>query len=343
MPNAYDFDASFDAELDTLPEAPAKPAVAAPASATPPQEGAGRGTEAPAHNPMSVRFAKEYDFADAEIAEMSPRELDIAVRAAHTAWLKSTKQINRNEIKAGDQPNPAAPVSSEPTTVAKPAVPEDEYAEFENDLHPKVIEAIKKGRESDKQRIEALQAKVDAAEGRQVQQQREALFDAVDAEFAKMPAGVKKLIGEGTRREIDDGSPEHDMRRVILKLADKDATPGLTFAQKMHKAALQFAPAAPAAVEENDEDEPPTIPIRARAAPPKPPVAKDPATGRFREKPAEEREAAWKENGTARPTNRESPLPKGEQRAMQTARKIMLARGMLDEQDMPEGSFPAAG
>lgn len=330
--NDFEFDTSFDAEVDAEPEVPVTPAKkpALVGAGNLPQDAEKGGKDAPQHNPMTLHFAKEFGFSEAEIADLSPKELDAAVRAAHRTLLKTSADFRRNEIKGNGGDKPPAPPSEtrvEPAPAPKPE--EDEYDEFKEDLHPRVIEAIKKGREKDKKVIEDLQKKVDAAEGARAQSTREQIFDAVDAEFAKMPAAVKALIGEGTRREIEDGSLQHTIRKHILKAAEQDQTPGLDFAQKMHKAARALAPGAAAEAEPEEAPEPT----------PKPTPPKDTATGKFSKLPQKEREEAWSKAGAAKPTNRESPLPKGERLAMQTARKIMVERGMLDEMDAPDGAF----
>lgn len=340
MPAAdYDFDASADDELDlpatavevkSAPSEPRKKAQEEPATAT--VDAKARGKEAPQHNPMSLRFAKEFDFTDEEIAEMTPRELDIAVQSAHKQWLRHSKELSRN----AEKPKPPAEVEVSPPTPAKvePAAEPDEYAEFEEELHPSVLKAIKKGRESDKKVIEALQKQVEEMHGQRQVEAREQVYNQVDAEFAKMPAAVKALIGDGGRNEIEDGSLQHTVRVHILKAAEKDQTPGISFAQKMHKAAKALVPGSETAAETTVEE-----PAPAPAKKPAQPKAPD---GRFASKPVEEREEAWKKSGTAKPTQRESPLPSGEQKAMQTARKLMLERGLLSEDDMPSDSFLAA-
>lgn len=332
----YDFDATLDDEIDAPLVPQIKPAEK-PAPKTP-QEAEERGKDAPpAHARLTLQFAKEYDISDEEVAEMSVPELERAVQIAHRNWLKHSKDLSRNvSIQDAAKSQAPAPVEVAPEV---PAEEEDEYAEFADDLHPKVIAAIKKGRDKDKKVIEGLQKKIDEAEGRQQAMYREQVYDAVDAEFAKMSPAVKKLIGEGDRQDIADGSLQQTIRRHILTSAEADKTAGLTFAEKMHKAAKALAPSAQGDDEPPEEEEPVVVPIR----PAKPAPAQDPATGQFAKRAPADREAAWKAGGTAKPTQRESPLPTGERKAMETARKYMLAAGMLDESDLPANSFPKSG
>lgn len=340
MPESpYNINTEYEPEFDAVTEA--VPVVKPATPAKLPQEAAERGTEAPAHNPMSLRFAKEFDFTDDEIKGMTPKELDAAVTAAHRVWLKTSRDLSRNAIveRGGDKPAaPAAPVAPPSETKVETKAEEDEYAEF-GDLHPQVIAAIKKGRDKDKAVIEGLQKKVEEADSIRQAQYREQVFDAVDAEFAKMPAEVKNLIGEGNRRELEAGSLQHAVRKHILDTAEKDTDATLTFAQKMHKAAKALVPGVAVAkvlpAEVGDENLPiaEEIPVVKKAPP------KDTATGRFTSKSQEEREVAWEKGGTAIPTHRESPLPKGEKKALETARRIMQAKGLLSDEDMPDGAF----
>lgn len=325
--NPFEFNPEYDAEFDAPIEQEAKPqeVAAKPAGVVAPSPAA-TGTEAPKHNPMTLHFAKEFGFDDAEIAELTPKELDTAVRLAHKTMLKTSQEFRRNEDRT--KPPEPAPVVAPPP----PKPEEDDLAEFGDEVAPRVLEAIRKGRTADKKRIEELQAKVDAVEGERQAAHRERLFDAVDAEFAKMPAALKKLIGEGGRADIADQPLAHAVRKHILAMAEADRTEGETFAQKMHKAAKALVPAGA-------EEELPIADEIPEPAPAKPAPAKTP-DGRFASKPVAEREAEWKQAGAAKPTQREAPLPKGERRAMATAKKIMLAAGMLDEADVPADAFP---
>src|SRR5688572_7871828 len=98
----FDFDASYDDEFD----APIEPVeVAAPQAAEAvavvkdEPKPAAVGKEAPRHNATTLHFAKEFGISDEEIAEATPAELDKAVRLAHKAMLKNSKQFSRNEEK----------------------------------------------------------------------------------------------------------------------------------------------------------------------------------------------------------------------------------------------------
>lgn len=327
--NPFEFDAEYDASLD------------APIEKELPQEGAAKkagevdpkpsatGKEArSAHHPISLRFAKDFGFTDDEINELSPEALDAAVRIEHRRMLKTSQEFRRNEER---KPQEVAPP---PKPEEKPAEP-DEYAEFAEEVAPQVLAAIKKGREADKKVIESLRAKVDEFEGEKRQQAMTKFFDAVDAEFGKMPAAVKAVIGSEGRDKLN--RVHHAVRKEILALADADATEGRSWQDKLKYAAREVVGAEAFAAK--DEAEVSLADEYGTATPAKPVPAKGP-DGRFATKPREEREAEWKTGGSAKPTQRESPLPKGERRAMETARKIMLSKGFLDEADMPADAFP---
>lgn len=348
--SAFDFDAGFDKDFDIevtvagdkakIKEAPVSspaPVVGERQEAHP--QGTAGGKEAQRHTATSLYFAKELtDLTDEEIAELTPKELDTAVRVAHRAMLRQSSEFTRNQIKQGDGPKPAPPAEA-----VKPEVPaeeEDEFAEFRDALAPQVIEAIKKARGKDKQLIETLQKRLDEGDQKEQARAREQVFDAIDAEFAKMPAAVKALIGEGGRSDIEKDSLQHTLRVHIIQQAEKDKTPNLSFAQKMQKAASALSVVAPGQAKAELSEEYGEEVEAAPAPAAKPAPVKDEATGRFAARPQAEREAAWKEAGTAKPTQRTSPEPKGERKAMQTARKIMMERGMLDEADMPADAFP---
>lgn len=325
----YDFESDFDPEVDAEDAPPAK--VAKPA-AKPTQDApdAGKGgTDAPKHTYLSVSLAKDFGFTDAEIAELSPKELDTAVRAAHKAMLRTSQDFRRNE------PREPAPAPAPSETKVEPEAekdPLDDLGEFDE----KLVGAIKKSRERDRAEIDKLRKELDGSKANQEAAARESVYDAVDAEFAKMPKAVKALIGEGGRRAIANGSFEHSNRVAILKAAEADAS-DVPFEQKMHKAAGAIATKLRAALGVTEDE--PDLGDEYEAAPAKAAPAKG-ADGRFAKLPKEEREAAWKEAPVAKPTSRESPLPKGEKKAMATARQFMLSRGMLNEDDMPDGSFP---
>lgn len=327
----YDFESDFDPEVDAEP-APSETKVAKPA-AQPTQDAsdAGKGgKDAPKHTALSVSFAKDFGYTDAEIAAMTPGELDAAVRAAHKAMLRTSQDFRRNEPR---EPAPAAaPAPSE--TKAEPEAdkdPLDDLGEFDE----KLVGAIKKSRERDRAEIDKLRKELDGSKASQEAAARESVYNAVDAEFAKMPKAVKALIGEGDRNSIENGSFEHSNRKAILKAAEAD-TAAIPFEQKMHKAALALAGKLKAALGVPDEPEA-DLGDEYEAAPK---VQTKDASGKFAKLPKEDREAAWKEAPVAKPTSRESPLPKGEKKAMQTARRVMLSMGVLNEDDMPEGSFP---
>lgn len=338
----YDFESDFDPEVDAEPVptvAPDKKTAARLAAGVPPgskptaeptgldlsHDAAKRGKDAPQHTPLSVSFAKDFGFTDAEIAELNPKELDTAVRLAHKQMLRTSQEFRRNE--------PAAPAPSE--TKVEPEAekdPLDDLGEFDE----KLVGAIKKSRERDRAEIDNLRKELDDSKANQEAAARESVYDAVDAEFAKMPKAVKALIGEGGRKAIANGSFEHSNRVSILKAAEAD-TSDVPFEQKMHKAAGAIATKLRAALGVTEDE--PDLGDEYEAAPAKPAPAKG-ADGRFAKLPKEDREAAWKEAPVAKPTSRESPLPKGDKKAMATVRQFMLSSGMLNEDDMPDGSFP---
>lgn len=330
----YDFESDFDPEVDAEPVpsvAPDKKTAARLAAGASPektsQDATIRGKDAPQHTALSVSFAKDFGFTDAEIAELSPKELDTAVRAAHKAMLRTSQDFRRNEPR---EPTPAvSETKAEPESEKDPL---DDLGEFDE----KLVGAIKKSRERDRAEIDKLRKELDGSKANQEAAARESVYDAVDAEFAKMPKAVKALIGEGDRKAIANGSFEHSNRVSILKAAEAD-TSDVPFEQKMHKAAGAIATKLRAALGVTEDE--PDLGDEYEAAPAKAAPAKG-ADGRFAKLPKEEREAAWKEAPVAKPTSRESPLPKGEKKAMATARQFMLSRGMLNEDDMPDGSFP---
>lgn len=330
----YDFESDFDPEVDAEPAPDVKPAskpTAEPTGLDLSQDAAKRGTDAPKHTAQSVSFAKDFGFTNAEIAELSPKELDTAIRAAHKAMLRMSQDFRRNE------PREPAPAPAPSETKAEPEAekdPLDDLGEFDE----KLVGAIKKSRERDRAEIDKLRKELDGSKANQEAAARESVYDAVDAEFAKMPKAVKALIGEGGRKAIANGSFEHSNRVAILKAAEAD-TSDVPFEQKMHKAAGAIATKLRAALGVKDDEPETDLGDEYEAAPAKPAPAKG-ADGRFAKLPKEDREAAWKEAPVAKPTSRESPLPKGEKKAMATARQFMLSRGMLNEDDVPDGSFP---
>lgn len=328
--DVYDFESDYDPEVDAEPVAQVEGKKAAPASPEKPvQDAPVRGKDAPQHTALSVSFAKDFGFTDAEIAELSPKELDTAVRLAHKQMLRSSQEFRRNE------PVTPVPVPAPSETKAEPEVekdPLDDLGEFDE----KLVGAIKKSRERDRAEIDKLRKELDGSKANQEAAARESVYDAVDAEFAKMPKAVKALIGEGGRKAIANGSFEHSNRVSILKAAEAD-TSDVPFEQKMHKAAGAIATKLRAALGVTEDE--PDLGDEYEAAPAKPAPAKG-ADGRFAKLPKEDREAAWKEAPVAKPTSRESPLPKGDKKAMATVRRFMLSSGMLNEDDMPDGSFP---
>lgn len=364
--NVYDFDASYDPELDGQPAAPeqkqgdaesltAKPGATPGGNASP--------ADAPKHNAMSLRLARDFGWTEEEINSYQPGELDAAVRAYHKALITTSRDFSRNERAGERNQQPAQPAPQGQGDVShairgqeapKPAAEEEPDDPEWEDLAEPVKKSLRKQRDT----IKALEKQVREGNEREQARQREAYFDALDQQFTKIAKESPELagiIGAGTRHELEEGSIQEWARLRILKEANADQTPNLTFAQKMAKAARGIkwgiAPAAPAPVPVSEQygasapgggvaaqapagETPPAPAAPARKVPPKNPV-----DGRFESLPAEEREAAWQKGGTAPPTSRESGLPPGEKKAMQTARRLMLQHGLLDEDDLAPDSF----
>lgn len=332
MPLPFDFTtAGYDDEIDAVPELtlpdltrPQPPAKPAPVQAAE----APKATDGPKHNPMTLSFAKQFGYSDQDIAALTPAELDAEVRGAHRQMLQNSREFHRNERAAQPAPKPAAsPQPSPPMVEPAPAEPPEEEDELD------FLDDRLKGRlKAQQQTIDGLAKELKESREAATRQQYEAFYDQVDAEFAKMPDAVQAVIGKGTRHEIENDSIQHIVRKKLIEQAAKDNSPGLSFGQKLQKAAQALAPSAAPA----PEIAPPPAPAVQPAAKPVPPKAAD---GRFTSKPKEERETAWKEGGSAKPTHRDDPEPPGETKAVRSARKWMLDNGFLDEADAPEGTF----
>ena len=300
-----------NADIST-PEAPVPTAVkpAAEEPALPPRGADGKFlpksevSETPALPARLVRLAEELGFSEDDLEGATKEQVEDWVYAANKAALKSRKAESLIEVRERRKPD---------GNVATQTEGPDEFDQaIEAGFAPELVDIVRK----QATRIDQLEKMVGqlshAERGRQV----ETFASKLDAAIDKL--GMDSLFGQGRGMEMDPDSLEFKRRVKIAEEVDRDKS----------KKSLQAKVEAAGALFGY---------TRAKVAPPAP--TSTPAPKANGHSDDEDFEKQWTRGTLARPTARPSQDPKGDKKAVATAREYMRNNGMLEDDEAGRDGF----
>lgn len=210
-----------------------------------------------------VNMGHQYGLTDDDMAEMTPKAVELYVSRAHSRELANAEAMfNRNQQAA-----PAANPAPAPAQKVEPAAEDDDFGlgdDYPEELKTKFGKVGKKLSEKDK-KIAELEEKINKLAGDRQQERLNSLYKAFDDAFLEIADDYGHLFGKGTAREGTITSTEMQRRGLIVACVTADDTPE-TAKQKIKQAAsllpkgtgeAESQPAAPArksAIEQAKED-----------------------------------------------------------------------------------------
>lgn len=209
-----------------------------------PHLGSGQDAGVPSsQHPISlVEEARDFGFDDDEINGMTTPVL-------HKTLWKAKRQIEANRQRSYDfQAREAQRVRIEPERREPLPEPDDDDFDLgvdEEELHPKVIQAMKKLGGGYKKEIKALRGELAERDQRDRERSARRSVSLIDAAFNTLPE-YKKLFGEGSGLKLGADSPAMKRRLAVLREAGVDVNEPVSVpelrARIKEAAAILFTP-----------------------------------------------------------------------------------------------------
>lgn len=302
-------DENADTEASVSPPGAAKPV--AEDQPLPPRGPDGKflpKAESPAIPARLQRMAEELGFSEDDLEGASKEQVEEWVYAANKAALKARKSERYTE----------RPEREQSTTPANQDANEFDQV-IESGFPPELVDLVRK----QSSRIDQLEKMVGQLSSMERGRQVETFASKLDAAIDKM--SMPTLFGSGRGTDMDPDSLEFKRRVKIAEEVERDKSKKPLQA-KVEAAGMLFGYSKTA--------KPPISANQRQSAPSSASVA--PTNGHSDD---EDFEKDWAGAALARPTARIEKEPKGEKKAVATAREYMRNNGMLDDDESGKDGF----